>query len=51
MTQKDQIDAFSNDIDALINRYASEFDLSYGEVIGVLFIKSHELSAEVLEQD
>ncbi len=36
MNQLDQIDCFACDIDALINRYRREFDLSVASVIGVL---------------
>jgi hypothetical protein len=36
MNQFQQIDCFACDIDALIHRYRSEFDLSVAAVIGVL---------------
>lgn len=49
MTERDQARALANDLDALIARYADEFDLPLAAAIGVLAIKQHELIAGALE--
>lgn len=36
MPRDPQIDQLANDIDALINRYRLEYDLTYAAVVGVL---------------
>src|SRR5687768_1848922 len=46
MTEKEQTDHFADDIDALVNRYRSEYDMSYAAVVGVLAMKMHLLCAE-----
>ena len=46
MTDHEQIIAFSNDLDALVNRYRVEFDMTYAAVIGVLHMRAHTLCAE-----
>lgn len=44
-----QLQHFCNDLDALIDRYASEYDLSYASMIGALEMKSHLLCQEALD--
>lgn len=51
MTHKEQTEAFSNDLDALIDRYRQEFDLSYAIVVGVLNMKIWLLCAEATEDE
>ena len=51
MTEHEQIDAFSDDIERVIQRYRNEFQISYAAVIGILFIKAHDLAQETLEDD
>jgi hypothetical protein len=46
MDESQQITHFANDLDALINRYRSEYDLSYASIIGVLFARMHYLCDE-----
>jgi hypothetical protein len=46
MTPATQLQHFCNDLDNLIDRYASEFDLNYASIIGALQIKSHLLCQE-----
>jgi len=46
MTDKDQIDHFANDVDKLVERYRSEYDLTYAAVIGTLEIKIQQLCRE-----
>ena len=48
MTQEEQIDHLENDIDALINRYKDEFDLTHPTLIGVLQMKCHLLMYEAV---
>ena len=36
MTQREQIDAFAEDLEKLIERYTAEFDLTIASVLGVL---------------
>lgn len=49
MDQKEQIGRFSDDIEALIDRYRKEYDLSYAAAIGVLQIKIVLLATEALD--
>lgn len=46
MSEKEQIEAFADDLDRLVDRYRREFDLSYASVIGTLNMKAHLLCAE-----
>jgi hypothetical protein len=50
MDDKQQITAFADDIDRLIERYREEFDMTYAAVVGVLFMKAHLLCEEAGEQ-
>jgi len=43
MTAEEQTQALADDLDALVRRYALEFDLTYAAVVGVLQIKIHLL--------
>lgn len=43
MTDQEQVNHFSDALDALVNRHCREFDLTYFSVIGVLHLKLHEL--------
>jgi hypothetical protein len=36
MTEREQVDAFAEDLGKLIDRYRSEFDLTIAGVLGVL---------------
>lgn len=49
MTESDQIDAFDNELSALIGRFINEFDLTTAAAIGVLEIKKHDLIAHALK--
>ena len=51
MTEHEQTDAFAADIERVIQRYRKEFQISYAAVIGILFIKAHDLASETLEDD
>lgn len=50
MSEKEQIDHFANDIDNLVERYRSEYEMSYAAVVGVLQMKIHLLCAEAAER-
>lgn len=45
---KEQITAFSDEIDKVIARFRSEFDLSYAAAIGVLEFAKQKLLNEAL---
>lgn len=51
MNAKEQTDAFSNDLDNLVERYAKEFDLSYAQVVGVLHMKIWLLCEDASNRD
>jgi len=51
MDDKQQIFAFAYDIDKLVERYRSEFDMTYAAVVGVLFMKAQLLCGEAGERD
>lgn len=40
--------AFAQELDNLVERFRKEFDLSYGELVGVLTLKSHLMANEYL---
>lgn len=50
MTDQEQIVALSNDLDALIERYRNEFDMTYSAVIGILNMKSWLLCKEAADR-
>ncbi len=50
MTEKEQTDAFADDLDKLVERYRQEFEVSYAVVIGTLQMKSWLLSQEASER-
>ena len=51
MSRIQQVAAFANDLDNLIDRYEQEFDLTYVEVIGVLHLKTHLMCRDAEEDD
>jgi len=46
MDDKQQICAFAGDLDRLVERYRSEFELTYAAVVGTLFMKAQLLTKE-----
>lgn len=46
-----QVDHFANDLDAMVDRYRAEYDLTYADVIGALTIKIHLLCMEADERE
>lgn len=49
MSEQEQINAFANDLDNLIDRYRKEFEVTYSSVVGVLFMKATLLSNEAAD--
>lgn len=50
MNEKEQIDHFANEIDALVDRYRTEYEMTYAGVVGVLQMKIYTLCAEAVER-
>ncbi len=48
MSHPDQIAAFESELDALVARYAREFELPVASVIGCLQLKSHRIAADAV---
>jgi hypothetical protein len=46
MDNLEQTKAFSDTLDAAIDRFTQEFDLSYASVIGVLAMKAIEITIQ-----
>ena len=51
MTDKEQTEAFADDLDKLVQRYCDEFDLSYAQAIGVLYMKAWLLMRDASERE
>lgn len=50
MTDKQQTASFADELDKLIERFRSEYDMSYAQVVGVLEFKKWLLCSEVSEE-
>lgn len=48
MTEREQIIHFSNDLDKLVDRYRSEYELTYASTIGALQMKIHTLIQDAI---
>lgn len=51
MNANEQIFAFAEDLDKLVERYRNEFDITYAAVVGVLFMKAQILCSESAEEE
>lgn len=51
MDHQQQIFAFGDELDKLVERYRREFDMTYADVVGVLFMKAHLLCEEASHQE
>lgn len=51
MNPQDQTFAFGDDLDKLVERYRSEFDITYAQIVGVLFMKAHLMCREAEGQE
>jgi len=50
MSEREQIEAFADDLDNLVGRYCDEFDLTTASAVGVLAFKMHTLMAHAQKQ-
>jgi len=50
MSEEEQLKCLANDVDALINRYREEFNISYATVVAVLTFKTHMMCQEAARQ-
>lgn len=48
MTAEEQIEHFENDLDALVERYRSEYEMTYAAMVGCLQLKIHALGDEAI---
>lgn len=51
MKRDEQVTHLANELDALIDRFRSEYDMSYAAVVGVLHMKAHLLCEEATAAD
>ncbi|HEX2898832.1 MAG TPA: hypothetical protein VHS96_03835 [Bacteroidia bacterium] len=51
MTQSEQVAHFSHDLDALVDRYADEYDLDYASIVGILQMKQWLLCHEATQHE
>lgn len=51
MSDREQTKAFANEIDKLVERFRSEYDMTYAQIVGVLHMKSWLMCEEASEQD
>ncbi len=49
--ETEQVIAFENELERLVDRFRQEYCMTYASIIGVLHIKAHVLTAEALEDD
>lgn len=50
MNDKEQTEAFANDLDKLVERYRQEFEMSYAATVGTLQMKIHLLCNEAQDR-
>lgn len=46
MSDREQTDHFAGDVDGLVDRYRSEYEMTYASIVGVLQMKIWLLCAE-----
>lgn len=51
MTDREQIKAFANDLDKLVDRYRDEFEITIAGVIGILSFKQFLLMQEACDKE
>ena len=51
MRQAEQIAHFEKDLNALLDRFRSEYDLPYAAVVGVLHMTAFKLCQEAMEEE
>lgn len=51
MDHKEQIQHFADELDRLVERFRSEYDLTYAATVGALMMKAHLLMAEAADRE
>lgn len=51
MSEHEQIKHFGTELDALVSRFANEYDVAYASIIGTLFMKAALLTQQSADQD
>lgn len=51
MSDSEQTKAFADELDNLVERYRSEFDITFAQVVGVLHMKAFLLCEEASNRD
>lgn len=51
MSEQEQVFHFGDELDKLVDRFRSEYDLSYAAVVGTLMMKAHVLMDEASERN
>jgi len=51
MSESEQIQHFADEIDKLVDRYRSEYEIAYASITGVLQMKIHLLCQEASDRD
>ncbi len=51
MNEKEQIEAFADDVDRLVRRYENEFELSAASAVGVLQFKVHAICQSMMNEE
>jgi hypothetical protein len=51
MTEKEQIDHFANELDNLVNRFRTEYEMTYASIVGILQMKIHLLCGEAEDRE
>ena len=51
MSEQEQTYAFGHELDNLIDRFRSEFEMTYASIIGTLIIKANLLTNESTEEE
>ena len=51
MSEKEQTYAFGHELDSLVDRFRSEFEMTYASIIGTLIMKANLLTSESTEEE
>lgn len=51
MSEKEQTYAFGHELDNLVDRFRSEFEMTYAAIIGTLIMKANLLTNESVEEE
>lgn len=50
MSESEQIQHFANELEALVNRFRAEYNMTYASILGVLYLQAHMLCQESLDR-